>query len=188
MKFKLFFKIISWLVTGIILVIASLTALSSFSTPLEFKIFVVESGSMSPVIQQGSLIIVKPEIGYKKGDIITFKKNAEVNIKERGATTTHRIIKIDKDSFITKGDVNKTKDQKPVRKDLVLGKLFLTIPFLGYPVSFAKTQIGLIFMIIIPATLIIYSEILNIKKEGKYLFLKWRKKRNKKKETRRDND
>ena len=176
MKFKLFFKVISWIITGAILLIAILTALSSFSTPLQFKLFVVESGSMTPTIQQGSLIIIKPNIEYKKDDIITFKKNTEINIKARGATTTHRIVEVDNDSFTTKGDANETEDQKSVNKDLILGKLFLTIPYLGYPVAFAKTQIGFILIIVIPATLIIYSEVLNIKKEAKRLLKKKKEK------------
>ena len=176
MKFKLFLKIISWIITAAVLLIAILTALSSFSTPLQFKIFMVESGSMAPTIQTGSLIIVKPETEYKKDDIITFKKNLEIDIKARGATTTHRIVEVDNDSFTTKGDANETEDQKSIHKDLILGKLFLTIPYLGYPVSFAKTQTGFILLIVIPATLIIYSEVLNIKKEAKRLLKKKKEK------------
>lgn len=164
-KIKSFFKIFSWLITGAFLAIAVLTILSVFSTPLQFKIFIVESGSMSPTIQQGSLIIVKPNAEYKGDDIITFKKSPGVNIKARDATITHRVVGVRNDFFTTKGDANRTEDQEPVHKSLVIGKLFLTIPFLGYPVAFAKTQIGVILMIVIPATLIVYSEILNIKKE-----------------------
>lgn len=174
MRFKLFFKVMSWLVTGAILAIACLTALSAFSTPLQFKIFVVESGSMVPTIQPGSLIIVKPQNEYKENDIVTFKKNSDVDIKARHATTTHRIVKIENDLFITKGDANKSEDPKPVSNNLIVGRLFLAIPFLGYPVSFAKTQTGLILLIIIPGVLIIYHEILNLKNEIK-TFLKNRK-------------
>lgn len=174
MKFISFFKIITWLITGAILAIAGLTALSAFSTPLQFKVLVVESGSMTPTIQPGSLIIVKPQNEYKENEIVTFKKNSDVDIKARHATTTHRIVKIENDLFITKGDANESEDPEPVSKNLIVGRLLLTIPFLGYPVSFAKTQTGLILLIIIPAVLIIYHEILNIKNEIK-TFLKKRK-------------
>lgn len=165
MNLKLIFKTISWMIIAVILLIAGLTALSTISTPLQFKMFIVESGSMEPTIQTGSIVIIKPQNEYKKNDIITFKRNEDVDIKARNTTVTHRIIEINNNSFITKGDTNSTKDSEPISNNLVVGKLFLTIPLLGYPVSFAKTQTGLILLIIIPAVLIIYQEILNLRKE-----------------------
>ena len=50
----------------------------------------------------------------KKRDIITYKSD--------NAFITHRIIKMDGDSIIAKGDNNNTQD-KPITKDAVLGKV-----------------------------------------------------------------
>ena len=177
MKTRGLLKVISWVIMAIFLAIAFLTALSAFETPLSTKIFVVESGSMSPALQPGSLIVVKPESDYREGDIITFKKEPEANIKTRGATTTHRIVRKEDELFITKGDANETEDSHPVSQELIIGKLFLAFPYLGYPIAFAKTQTGLIFLVVIPATLIIYSEILNIKKELKKVLARRKKKK-----------
>jgi len=46
-----------------------------------------------------------------------------------------------------------------------VGKVELSIPFVGYPIAFAKTLPGLIVLIIVPGTIIVYNELLNIKKE-----------------------
>jgi hypothetical protein len=37
------------------------------------------------------------------------------------------------------------------------------IPLMGYVISFARTREGLIILVIVPAVIIVYSEILNIK-------------------------
>jgi len=175
MKLKKITKIAGWVITFIILIIGGLTLFSSFSNSFKYKIFVVESGSMTPTIRPGSLAVVKASSDYKKDDIITYKKREDINIKERGSTITHRIVKVEENGFVTKGDANDVEDKESVEKDLIVGKLILAIPYLGYPIAWAKTQTGLIFLIVIPATIIIYSEILNIKKEIVKIFKKGKK-------------
>jgi signal peptidase I len=86
-------------------------------------------------------------------------------------TVTHRInsLSLQDSSYITKGDANKSVDLSEVRKGNILGKVIFSIPYLGFVLNFTKSQTGLIFIIIIPAVLIIYSELLNIKNEAKKL-------------------
>lgn len=161
--------------------VALFTGLSSYSTPVSWKLFIVQSGSMSPTVGIGSVVIVAPKDEYKKDDVITYKTGVGVNMKAKDATITHRIIDIkrtDDDSplYITKGDNNSNIDSDPVTLIQVVGKIILVIPFLGYILSFTKTQTGLILLIVIPATLIIYSEILNIKGEVKKLLKKKKEK------------
>jgi hypothetical protein len=57
-----------------------------------------------------------------------------------------------------------------------LGKVVFSIPLLGYAAGFARTRDGLIVLVIIPATLIVYSELMSIKNETVKL-LRERKKR-----------
>lgn len=54
-----------------------------------------------------------------------------------------------------------------MKKENVIGKLILTIPYIGYIGYFVRTPIGFILLIIIPASLIIIMEIRNIIKELK---------------------
>lgn len=128
-----------------------------------WRAFIVSSGSMEPNIKTGSLLItnyLKPN-NLVKGDIITFIPP----IKQR-EFVTHRISEISqKESVViikTKGDNNKTLDPWILAGGGVVGKVFLTIPSLGYLFSFAQTKIGILLLVLLPAMYIIVGEIYNI--------------------------
>lgn len=150
----------------LILIIGGSLALSAFNNPLNIRIFTVLSGSMEPAIKTGGIVIIKSQQEYKKGDIVTFR--SEKSAKE---TFTHRITKVNIDpdnnqiNYNTKGDANEDQDLQATQASRALGKVILTLPYMGYVVNFAQTQTGLIVLIIIPATIIVYSELLNIKSE-----------------------
>ena len=120
----------------------------------------VYSGSMEPAIPVGSVVVIKPvnPETLKIGDIICFKLSEPTSI-------THRIINVTDQGFITKGDANEDPDQWIVKKENVIGKAILTVPFIGYLGYFVRTPIGFILLIVIPATIIIIMEIRNIIKE-----------------------
>ena len=167
---KAIIKIIYWLVVILLLLIATMVALSSLNIPGGIKLFTVQSGSMEPEIQKGSLIILKSFSTYSKDDIITFKSENDRQNSNPKVTTTHRIYEVEYinnvKTFLTKGDANNAPDAGTVDEVLVLGKVIFSVSFLGYPISFAKTKEGLLLLIVIPATIIIYSELLNIKNEA----------------------
>ena len=48
----------------------------------------------------------------------------------------------------------------------IIGKKIAAVPYLGFPISYAKTTPGLILLVIIPAVIIIYDEMQKIKKEN----------------------
>jgi signal peptidase I len=157
------FKIILNTVLGILVAIGVLVVFSFVPFPGNYKIFTVQSGSMEPIIHTGSLIFVKPMSEYKEGDIVTR------NTKDGKATVTHRIItKVEEKGgvyFKTKGDANDKEDTEKIAEEEIIGKSVLAIPFLGYPVNYAKTIQGLILIIIVPAIIIIYDEMQKIKEE-----------------------
>lgn len=161
-NWKLWRKIGYWLVLAVLVLIAGVAVISTFNIPGNYKLLSVHSGSMKPAVKLGSIVVVKPSKEYQKGDIISF-----TDPNDPKYSVTHRIfeIKEERTAFITKGDANDAPDAKEVVKDNVLGKVILTIPFLGYPVAFAKTLPGLILLVIIPAILIIFSELRVIKNE-----------------------
>ena len=167
---KIISNIIYALFILVLVVIAVGTAFSVFQAPGGSRIFVVQSGSMEPAIRTGSIVLIAPQTQYQKNEVITFFANPnERNLKKTGATVTHRIIKINNDEgrlwYQTKGDANNAPDQETVGQNAVLGKALITIPYVGYAINFTRTQMGFVLLIVIPATLIIYSELLNIKKE-----------------------
>lgn len=79
-----------------------------------YSIFSTETGSMSPTIKKGDIVIVKIGEQVNVEDIITYKKN--------NAFITHRIIEIDGDSIIAKGDNNNTQDEA-IKQEAIIGKV-----------------------------------------------------------------
>lgn len=148
----------------ILILLLVVIGVSVIQLPNNYKIYSVVSGSMEPTIKTGSIVFVKPVKQYSVNDIVTMKSS------EPRKTVTHRIItKIVKNgrvSYETKGDANKSADTQELLSQNIIGKVFLTVPYLGYPIGYSKTLPGLIFMIIIPATIIAYGELMNIKNEA----------------------
>lgn len=84
-----------------------------------YSFFSTETRSMATTIEKGDIVLVK--IGQdelKKNDIITYKND--------NAIITHRIIEIDGDSIIAKGDNNNTEDA-PIEKEDVIGKVIFIV-------------------------------------------------------------
>lgn len=82
-----------------------------------YSVFSVETGSMKPVIKENDIIVVKKykNASYKVDDIITFKlKNDYI---------THRIVNINGDNLVTRGDANNTNDIENVNIKNVIGKV-----------------------------------------------------------------
>lgn len=113
---------------------------------------VVLSGSMSPTIEVGDLIIISEKDSYKIGDIITYENNGLI---------THRIVDIEEGGYITKGDHNNTADIKTVTSGQVQGKVVMVLPKIGYAVSFFKTPSAIVLIIIVAAILIEMPTIIN---------------------------
>lgn len=129
--------------------------------------FTNKYSSMNPVINTGTVIVVKKYDQYRVGDIITYyssNKNGEEII-------THRILRFGGNVYVTKGDANQVADREIVVPRLVIGKVILIIPYLGSMISFAKEPVGVWLIIIFPAILIILAEMYRIYcEEQKKLF------------------
>jgi len=159
-------KIFKYIINTILILLVLLGVFVVFSFvpfPGNYKVFTVMSGSMAPAIGTGSIVFVKPMGDYNVGDVVT-RRTTDPKI-----TITHRIVSKEEIqgqiAFETKGDANDSPDGEKFTREGIVGKVFVTIPFLGYPVAYAKTTPGLILLIIIPAIIIIYDEINKIKDE-----------------------
>ena len=154
-------KIIYSIFVAFIVVVALLLIVSVLPITGNYKIMIVQSGSMEPAIKQGSVVIVKPASDYKIGDVITFGPYSKTK-----APTSHRIYDIKvvdgQPVYITKGDANNAPDPREIQKKDVVGKVLFDVPFVGYAVAFAKKPMGFALIIIIPAAIIILDEIKNI--------------------------
>jgi signal peptidase len=143
-----------------------------------FKLLAVLSGSMEPTIPTGALVVIKPATIYKVGDIIAFHP---LNAKTTKEIVTHRIYAIKntggEDLYTTKGDANKAPDSESIPGDKIIGKHVATIALLGYLLGYIKTLPGLVLIIIIPATIIIYEEVNKIRREARQIIANRRKKK-----------
>ena len=123
--------------------------------------FVVLTGSMEPAILQGSLVFMKKQQEYHKGDVIAFK--------EGNITITHRIVDVmiqnSRSIYHTKGDANNVTDSQAVAESDILGKAENSIPMVGNFILFLKTLPGFIGLIVVPVLIFIGFELWNIKKE-----------------------
>lgn len=155
------FKIIYYIFIAFIVVIAVLLIISVLPITGNIKFMIVQSGSMSPEIKTGSIVMTKPFSEYKVGDIITFGTYSKTK-----APTTHRIFDIKVNDgvpvYITKGDANNAPDQKEVSEREIIGKILIDIPYLGYVVHAVRQPIGFIAVLIIPAAIIVGDEIRKI--------------------------
>ncbi|MFH1657484.1 MAG: signal peptidase I [bacterium] len=157
------FKIIYYIFTGLVALIAVLLIISTLPITGNYKVMTVLSGSMEPEIKTGSIVVVKPVSDYKIGDIITFVS------KGNKTPITHRVEDIEVIegvvAYITKGDANNAPDSRKIAGKEIIGKVLFTVPYIGYAVDVVKKPIGFMIIIIIPAAIIVFDELKKVRKE-----------------------
>ncbi|MGN1384554.1 MAG: signal peptidase I [Clostridia bacterium] len=95
---------------------------NTYTTMLGYSAFEVATGSMSNTIEIGDVILVKliePNEPVSENEIVVFTQDTTL--------VTHRIIKINGDQIITKGDANNTQDD-PINRGQIIGKVVKIIP------------------------------------------------------------
>lgn len=131
-------------------------------------LYTIVSPSMTPNLNVYDVIIdvkVKNPTDIKVGDVITFVSNSSIS---KGLTITHRVVAIVETAngleFKTQGDNNLTPDSTTVPFDNILGKVLFHIPQLGRVQHFLSSSYGWLLIVVIPALLIIISDVLKILK------------------------
>lgn len=104
-----------------------------------YTIFQVITGSMSGTIEIKDIVIVKLTDDVKESDIITYRSGENF--------VTHRIVKIDGDQIITKGDANNSEDT-PISKKDILGKVVFIISNVAVWINVLKTPQVIIAILI----------------------------------------
>ena len=106
--------------------------------PFGFGVTVVLSGSMEPAISVGDILIVLPSEQYEVGDVVVYQT--------QGMSVVHRIISMEGDEVVTRGDAN-TGDDAPIHAKSIKGEVVCAIPLVGYLVCFIKTPIGTLALV-----------------------------------------
>jgi len=132
------FKILNYLllyafvILGFIYLIPRLLAYS-LKTP--YPLAAITSGSMQPTLKEGDLVFIKGinqekvKEGIKEGQILVYHNDLGFIV--------HRVVSIDKDNLVTKGDANLVID-KPIDYKQVIGTVVsinnqpVRIPYFGY--------------------------------------------------------
>ena len=153
---RVYFDVLSTIVTVLVVMVAAVAVViavaTHFSTDGNYTVFghpvkVVLSGSMTPVIKTGDLIVDNPVSAsdaehLRVGQIASFRDTP-------GSQTiiTHRIIAVRATgaqiSYITKGDANQSADSVPRPASDVVGVFDFAIPRGGYILNALHTPLVL---------------------------------------------
>lgn len=125
---------------------------------IPYNFYIVQSGSMEPIIKIADMIVVSKQNDYYLNDVITYKDLNQ-------SIVTHRIINKNNNEFTTKGDANRDQDREQININQIIGKVVFKIPFIGYLINFLQTKIGLALLVILPALYIAIFEITKLKNE-----------------------
>ena len=117
---------------------ASMLGGNALPMPLGFGMTVVLSGSMEPELSVDDLLIVAPADTYEVGDVVVFQNQRTAIV--------HRIVAINGEEIITRGDAN-TSDDEPITLANIKGRVVCAIPFVGLIINLIKTPVGTILLI-----------------------------------------
>ncbi|MPQ44401.1 signal peptidase I [Clostridium tarantellae] len=153
-KKKKIMNIISYIFLALIILVLVnniLTKSDKIFKTIGFRTYTILTGSMSPEIEPGDLVVIKHENPEKLNvnDIITFNYDNKI--------VTHRIIEKEEAGFITKGDNNNVEDSEVIKSKDVIGKVLTVIPKLGYLFSFTSHPLFVPILLVIIALSILWD-------------------------------
>lgn len=98
---------------------------------------IVDGNSMEPGFHLGDLALMRKQSAYQLGDAVTYQ-NAEM-----GRYVFHRIVNIEQDRFVLKGDNNTWLDSYHPTRDEMIGKLWVHLPKFGNLIQWARRPLVL---------------------------------------------
>ena len=112
------------IVLGLSYIIQITIMKKKYANVLGYSLFEVLTGSMEPTIEVGDDVLIKITQDIKKGDVVVFDN------KENDNFILHRVVQINENDVITKGDNNNMYDET-IPKDNIIGKTLVIFPKLG---------------------------------------------------------
>jgi signal peptidase I len=165
---KAFTTILNTLLVVVLLVVAGLFFATLAPLPGNIEAKIVQSGSMEPSIPVGALVVIKPFENYAVGQVITFGEDTRTKIP-----TTHRIESVRHEGGVTyyktRGDANEEADSRETLHGEVIGRVVVSVPYVGFVLDFAREPLGFALLIGLPALIIIFDELFNIVAEVRKL-------------------
>jgi signal peptidase len=144
--------LLKWTALGFVLAIALAVAL-----PLVVggRPMVVLSGSMTPAIRTGDVVVVHPITPSQAtvGDVLTFQ-----DPEGSGRLLVHRARAVrrrgDRVAFTTQGDANSTQEHWNVAAGGAIGKVAYRVPKLGWAAGWINSPGGRAGLVALPAILL----------------------------------
>jgi len=103
-----------------------------------YRLYVVHTGSMTPTLVPGDLVIDRPAKNLKPGEVITFRHSDLTT-----DVVTHRVTEVTAAGIHTKGDANRTADVWTIRPDQVKGHVVVTLHGFGYLAVYFQQPTGI---------------------------------------------
>ena len=128
-----------------------------------YRSFTVRSGSMTPAIETGDVVVTKPvsPLAARVGDVVTF-----VDPEGTGKLFSHRVQSVralgDEVAFVTRGDANTSTERWRVPADGSVGRVAYRIPKIGYALSWVDSPPARLALIAIPALLLLWAAMARI--------------------------
>jgi signal peptidase I len=158
-------KIMSALFTVfIVFLILPIIATMVPTGPVKFQ--TITGSSMEPNIISSDIVVIntantQPAVG----DIVSYHYKLP---SSQIVSITHRVVKVVKEGYITKGDALALQDNYVVAPKDVIGIMFFKVPFIGALIHFARTGKGLLIFVMFPAIILILQEVYEISGQLKY--------------------
>ncbi len=93
---------------------------------------VVEGASMEPGLSRGDLVLVRAGQTPRVGDVVLYRDPA------LGVRVLHRVIRVDDDRLVLKGDANEWVDDTHPRSADVVGAYWFSVPRVGAALSWMQ--------------------------------------------------
>jgi signal peptidase len=132
--------------------------------------YVVQSGSMEPAIGAGDIVVVRSTdaASIEVGDVITYTGGTLAS--GDSGRITHRVVEVRQTDagrrFVTKGDANENRDPEPVAPSQVVGTVWFSVPYAGYLVAFASSDLGIFALVVVPGALLVVTELRSLYRDA----------------------
>ncbi len=130
------------------------------------QMYFIRTGSMSPALVEGDVIISKKydggELSFgEDGDVITYY--GEIG-SSKNELITHRVISVDGDKVITQGDANNVADSPITKNDIEAVMVYKTVVIDKIYKVISSTW-GFWLCVFLPISLLLVAEIVSLVKD-----------------------
>ena len=156
--FKISYAIVRTLFIVMMVLYVGVIALqkaSNNSSIIGFRFFTIASNSMFPDYKIGDVIVVKDSTEFNVGDDITYLGKKE-DFKDK--IITHRIIKKDNNTFVTKG-INNDVEDPTIDYSQIYGKVVYKPIIISFVSTILKNKFGFFFLVFTPLVLVMFLEV-----------------------------